>query len=185
MRHVAFLRGINLGRRRVKMDVLRQHVEALGFTDVSTVLASGNVIFSARAARPASLEHRIEGHLEARLGYDVDTYVRTAPEVLAVAAREPFPAPDVAAAHAVHIVFLRETLDRAIARRLEACRTAVDRFHVEGREIHWLCRVPQVDSGVWGSPAVKALALPAGTMRTVTTVRRIAELLNVAGGVGR
>lgn len=45
-RYFAFLRGINVGGHRIKMDRLREHVEALGFEHVETFIASGNVIFS-------------------------------------------------------------------------------------------------------------------------------------------
>ena len=44
-RYVAFLRGMNLGRRRITNDALRAEFEALGFGGVATFLASGNVIF--------------------------------------------------------------------------------------------------------------------------------------------
>ncbi|NIP60050.1 MAG: DUF1697 domain-containing protein, partial [Gemmatimonadetes bacterium] len=50
-RHVAFLRGINLGDRRVKMDRLRRHFEAMDLGDVATFIASGNVIFIPRPGR--------------------------------------------------------------------------------------------------------------------------------------
>jgi hypothetical protein len=45
-RHVAFLRGINVGGRRVTMAQLCAAFEALGFAEVGTFLASGNVTFS-------------------------------------------------------------------------------------------------------------------------------------------
>ena len=47
--YVAFLRGINLGHRRIKMDRLRQLFEEMKFTGVATFIASGNVIFSSPA----------------------------------------------------------------------------------------------------------------------------------------
>ena len=81
MRYVAFLRGINLGRRRVRMEDLRRHFEEAGFSQVSTVVASGNVLFSTRSGRADALERRIEALLKRCLGYDVDTYLRTAAEV--------------------------------------------------------------------------------------------------------
>jgi len=44
-RYVAFLRGINLGKRRVKMEQLRRHFEGFGLENVATFIASGNVVF--------------------------------------------------------------------------------------------------------------------------------------------
>ena len=54
-RYVAFLRVINLGRRRPAMSELRDHFEALGFAKVGTFISSGNVIFETRAIQTAKL----------------------------------------------------------------------------------------------------------------------------------
>ena len=71
------------------MDTLRAEFEALGFAEVSTFIASGNVIFEA-AGKAAPLELKIEGQLAQQLGYPVPTFVRTATVVVKIAAREPF-----------------------------------------------------------------------------------------------
>lgn len=47
MRQVALLRGVNLGKRPVVMSELRDTLSAAGFSDVATLLASGNVVLSA------------------------------------------------------------------------------------------------------------------------------------------
>ena len=47
-RFIAFLRALNVGGHVVKMDALKRHFERLGFADVETFIASGNVVFSAR-----------------------------------------------------------------------------------------------------------------------------------------
>ncbi len=67
-RWVALLRGINVGTaKRVGMADLRLLVESLGYTDVATVLATGNIVFTARPAAPAPAP-RLERELGARLG---------------------------------------------------------------------------------------------------------------------
>jgi len=83
-RYVAFLRGINLGKRRMPMSRLMALFQELGFDCVETFIASGNVLFSARAAEISQLEARIARHLEGSLGYPVDTFVRTTDEVARV-----------------------------------------------------------------------------------------------------
>jgi uncharacterized protein (DUF1697 family) len=90
-RYVAFLRGINLGKRRPPMARLRSLFEELGFGAVETFIASGNVIFSARAADSNRLESRIAAHLEESLGYGVDTFARTLDEIAAIAKGKVFP----------------------------------------------------------------------------------------------
>lgn len=176
--HIAFLRGINLGRRRVKMETLRAHFAELGFTSVETFIASGNVLFATRASDSRKLAARIAAHLEKSLGYEVATFVRTRAEVAAIAAFRPFSDHEVnPPENTVHCGLLAESLSVAQARALEACRTAHDAFRVHGREYYWLCRqIKTHESKIWTSREVKALKLPASSMRNLTTIRKLAEL---------
>jgi uncharacterized protein (DUF1697 family) len=71
-RYVAFLRGMNLGNRRIKNEELRAHFEAMGFPEVATFRASGNVIFATpEREAEANLAARVGAELDERLGYDV------------------------------------------------------------------------------------------------------------------
>jgi uncharacterized protein (DUF1697 family) len=68
-RHVALIRGINVGRaKRVSMAALRALVEEFGYCDVRTLLNSGNVVFTAPAGAGREAAARIEEGLAARLG---------------------------------------------------------------------------------------------------------------------
>ena len=84
-RLIAFLRAINVGGHTVTMARLREEFEGLGFTDVETFIASGNVIFTSRSNDFARLEKKIEARLRAAFGFEVATFVRTNAEVAAVA----------------------------------------------------------------------------------------------------
>ena len=75
--YIAFLRAINVGGRTVKMDRLRGLFEQVGYADVETFIASGNVIFRSPAEDTQALERQIEAHLAASLGYEVAAFVRT------------------------------------------------------------------------------------------------------------
>ena len=175
--YVAFLRGINLGKRRIKMDDLRRLFEELNFGNVSTFIASGNVLFSTKISNSLKLAAAIEEHLERSLGYEVDTFVRTRAEVTAAAAFEPFPARELAnPANTIHVGFLAKALSAEQREALLACRTGVDEFCVERREFYWLCRIKSHESKVWISPAMKAVRLPSCSMRNVTTLRKLAAL---------
>ena len=96
-RHIAFLRAINVGGHTVKMDRLRDLFAGMGFANVETFIASGNVIFDAPAPGTAALERKIETGLLTALGYRVDTFIRTPAELAAVAAKRPFGDADHAA----------------------------------------------------------------------------------------
>ena len=173
--YIAFLRGINLGKRRIKMDDLRARFVELKFTDVATFIASGNVIFASKNGDSRKLEQQIQQHLQASLGYEVDTFVRTRAEVVAVAAYQPFARAEMEHPdHTIHAGFLGEALGTETARQLAAIRTKADEFRAEGREYYWLCRIPTHESKVWTSPALKALKLPSSSMRNLTTICKLA-----------
>ena len=92
MEYVAFLRGINVGgHKSVKMADLRTAFEAMGFRNVRTVLASGNVVFE--ASPPASSEEaaaRIAEGLEQTFGYPVSVTVRTRGDLRRLVDSDPF-----------------------------------------------------------------------------------------------
>jgi uncharacterized protein (DUF1697 family) len=171
-RYVAFLRGMNLGKRRLEMSRLKSLFEELGYSDVATFIASGNVIFSASERVTKKLESGIAAHLERSLGYGVDTFVRTLDEVAAIANSRPFPE-DGNEGITIHVGFLQEPLSAATAKALAAVRTSDDEFLVKAREYYWLCRVRTSDSKVWISPEVRALKLPTSTMRNMSSVRKL------------
>src|SRR5215211_629943 len=92
-RYVAFLRGMNLGKRRIKNEELRAHFEAMGLEEVATFRASGNVIFATpKREGEAKLAARVEAELDERLGYDVPVFLRSERELATIAAQQPFPA---------------------------------------------------------------------------------------------
>jgi uncharacterized protein (DUF1697 family) len=89
--YAAFLRGVNVGKaHRVESAELRGCFEGVGLTDVETFRTSGNVAFDGDGASPDDLRARIEEALESMLGYDVSVFLRTADEIRAIAAQEPF-----------------------------------------------------------------------------------------------
>lgn len=171
-RYIAFLRGMNLGKRRIEMSRLKSLFVELGFKDVETFIASGNVIFSTPERVTKKLETRIAAHLEQSLGYDVDTFVRTVDEVAEIAGSKPFPDAGNDGI-TIHVGFLQDALDKPIAKALMAVRTSTDEFLVKGREYYWLCRIRTSDSKVWMSPDIKALKLPTSTMRNMSSVRKL------------
>lgn len=73
-RYVAFLRGVM--PTNAKMPALRKAFESAGFTDVATVLGSGNVVFSARAASESALERKAEAAMAKTMGRSFYTIVR-------------------------------------------------------------------------------------------------------------
>lgn len=120
----------------------------------------------------SQLESRIAKHLEASLGYNVDTFVRTADEVATIGRTKLFPE-DGQAGVTIHVGFLHQRLAPEVARKFAAVRSDDDEFCVIGREYYWLCRVRTSDSKVWMRPEIKALRLPTSTMRNMTSLRKL------------
>jgi uncharacterized protein (DUF1697 family) len=86
-RQVAFIRGINVGRaKRVPMAELKAVIEDFGYTDVRTLLNSGNVVFTSPNDAPAEAAARIEKALVLRLNVDARVVVLTAAELVKVVA---------------------------------------------------------------------------------------------------
>jgi uncharacterized protein (DUF1697 family) len=173
-KYIAFLRAINVGGHTVKMDALRQLFESLGFADVETFIASGNVIFETKAGNTKALEKKIEACLKESLGYEVATFIRTDAEVAEIAKYKPFPQSQLDAAAALNVGFLANPLDDAAKQKLMSLKTDIDDFHVHGREIYWLCKKKQSDSKISNVVMEKALGVKS-TLRGVNTVRKLAE----------
>ena len=171
-RYIAFLRAVNVGKRQVKMDALRKLFEAMGFGEVETFIASGNVIFTAPAQDTRALERRIEGELKTGLGFEVETFIRTPAELAAITRYRPFG--DDADGHTMYVNFVYEPLDTASVERLEALRTEVDEFRVHGREFYWLARKKISESLVTGPMMAKAIGKVPSTNRNITTVQKLA-----------
>jgi uncharacterized protein (DUF1697 family) len=171
--YVAFLGGINVGGHRVTMERLRGEFESLGFEDVGTFIASGNVLFRASGAA-AQLERHIEAHLEGALGYPVPTFLRTNAGVVAAAELAPFGA--VRPGHTHVIAFLKKTPSKSQVAAALALANAHDRFEPEGKHLHWYVRSGFAGSTIKPSALRAALGQPY-TVRNVKSLRTLASRL--------
>ena len=170
-RYFALLRGINVGGHRVKMDRLRELVEVLGFQQVETFIASGNVIFSSTSRDVHAMEELIARHLKEALGYGVPTFIRSQSELESIATFEPSePAPTD---QSVYVIFLPEAADVELRRSLDNLRSDTDRFEFTGREAYWLIRGKVSESPLFGVDLTKVTGRAPTTMRNMTTVRRL------------
>lgn len=162
---VALLRAVNVGGTgKLPMRDLKAMCEALGFADVRTVLASGNVVFSTGLAE-GRVKAALEDSLAAYAGKPVDVMVRTGPEMAAVLADNPFP--DAAPNRTVAIFLDRppphDALDHVRGRRDEEIRLGAREIYV-----HY-------GAGM-GTSKVRVPAAEKGTARNMNTVARLAAL---------
>ena len=117
-----------------KMPALKGAFESAGFTDVKTVLGSGNVVFTARKATEASLERRAEAAMKAKLGRTFPTIVRSVEDLQAIVAADPYakfpPAPGAKRV----VTFLRAAPKAKLALPVELDGARV--LCLRGREVY-------------------------------------------------
>jgi uncharacterized protein (DUF1697 family) len=173
-RYVAFLRGMNLGNRRIKNPELKKHFEDMGLEEVATFRASGNVIFADPSGdSEAKLQERVEAELDERLGYDVAVFLRSFEEVAAIAAQEPFEAAAIKKSKGKPQVNLLAKKPTAAARKKALALAGPDDvFEFSGRELHWLPSTGLSETEVDFKALDKALGK--GTVRTMGTIEAIA-----------
>ena len=163
--YVALLRAVNVGGTgKLPMSKLKAMCEAVGFKEVRTWIASGNVLFSSRLGESA-VKKKLEQQLHDCAGKPVGVLIRTAAEMARVLDDNPFPD---APGNRVVAIFLDESppanaLDNIKHQKLErlACGT---------REIYVHYGDGIADSRLT-IPAAKA-----GTARNINTIAKLAEL---------
>ena len=133
MRWAVLLKGVNVGgNRKIPMADLRDFLAGLGFTDVKTLLASGNAVFDSDEKDAAKLEAHLEQQAKAKLGLDTGWLLRSHADLAAVVKANPFP--DAAKEHPHHLLvhFHRETFPAAL---LPLAHDGPERLAAHGREL--------------------------------------------------
>lgn len=176
MRWAALLRGINLGKRQLKSAELKAVVESLGFTDVKTLLASGNVVFTAPGRSAGELETQLHHTLAARTGLKSEIFVRTPQEMEAIVAANPFPDATRERPSFVVVTFHHTPVDQVKLARLAQDHDGPERLHAIGRELYIDFPEGQARSNLHPGMA-KAKFDPVTTARNWNTVLKVREAL--------
>ncbi len=175
--YVALLRGINVGpRKRIAMAELRRLVSELGHTNVSTYVNSGNVVFDSESTDTVAMAADIEAALAETIGQPVPVVVRSAAEMAATVANNPFPerVPEPAT---LHVSFLSATPDPALVNALRVVEKGEDDYRVVDQDIY--LSYPNGMSGavfmVNGFDRALAVTSTSRNWRTVTTLAAMAR----------
>ena len=172
---VALLRGINVGKaKRLPMAELRALCEGLGFTDVRTLLNSGNVIFRAARPNPAKISAKIEAAIRDRFGFPVPVVVVTADELDAIIAANTLPhAPRDPSRFLVAFAASADALAKAGA--MKAKPWAPDALAVGDKAAYLWC-----DAGVIESKLMQAFAKATGDGATARNWATVLKLQSAA-----
>lgn len=109
MKYIAFLRGINVGgNRKVPMGDLKKSFEEIGFSDVKTLLNSGNVVFSSDESDELILRKSIEEKLLKTFGWEIDTLIRSQKDLQEMVSNNPFKNISVTPQTRLYVTFLSE-----------------------------------------------------------------------------
>jgi uncharacterized protein (DUF1697 family) len=168
-RYAAFLRAVSPSN--CKMPQLKQAFEAAGFTDVKTVLSSGNVVFDARRATESALERRAEAAMAERLGQAFFTIVRPVEMLQALLATDPYRPFRVAPGAKRIVTFLRNEPPAAIELPVEKDNARI--LALEGREL-FSAYLPTPKGPVFMTLIERAVGKEV-TTRTWDTVGKVAR----------
>jgi uncharacterized protein (DUF1697 family) len=161
---VALLRAVNLFGRSLKMTELKRIAEELGFESPRTFIASGNLLFTS-AKGEAEVKAALEAAVESHMGKSIGVMVRTAREMAAVAAANPFADQP---GNRVVAIFLDHAPPKGAVE--QAKNIADERMALGDREIY-----VHYPSGQ-GQSRLRIPAAALGTARNMNTVARLAEL---------
>ena len=173
-RFVAFLRAVNVGKRRVAMATARNVMAELGYDEVGSYVNSGNLLFTA-TGNPSDHEAAIRSAMEDEFGFELTTFVRTAQQAKALATAKPF---GVIASGHTHFALLTLTpLTATEKKAVEALSNDHDEVVVLGRDVHWLIRSRSPETTLGRRRWLQALPDNPTTARNTTMLARLAEKL--------
>ena len=171
MLQAAMLRGVNLGKRKVIMSELRALIEGAGFTDVRTLVASGNLVLKAKLTG-AKLEAKLEQVILEGLELNTDVFVRNADQLDAIIAANPFKPFAKTNPNFLVVNFMRDPATKAELEAME--NTAFTGEEIREGDGCLYLKFPQ-------GQGVSKLKMPKrGTARNWNTVTKLAAMLRPA-----
>lgn len=157
--YVTLLYSIGLGEgRRLVMSDLRAMAEDLGLKNARTLIATGNLVFEARAYKISSLEQRLETAFEKTFGRHVDIIVRGAKDWLKLAAGNPFADQSVDAGDQVAVRVMREPVPRTLPRRCRPMPPQMRRCSMSAATSGWSFRASDQARGCLRRPTTSVSA---------------------------
>jgi uncharacterized protein (DUF1697 family) len=172
--HAAFLRGMNVGvHHRVTNEELRSTFSAMGFSEVKTFRASGNVAFTAGRRPLAEMTLEIEDALAQSLGYAVPAFLRTGLQMREIASLQPFEPEIIEGSKGkLQVSILASEPSAQVRRDVLALADERDRLAFGERELYWLPSGGTVETAV--DLAAIERTLGQTTRRTKGTIEQMA-----------
>ncbi|MCX6249092.1 MAG: DUF1697 domain-containing protein [Bacteroidetes bacterium] len=175
--YISILRGINVsGQKKVLMADLKELYASLGFTEVTTYIQSGNVIFKTSGDLSAGdLCNKIEKAIEGRYKFQVPVIIRNAGEINAILSSNPFLAEKGIDPERLHVTFLGKDPQPSELSAILKFDYPPDRFAIIGKEVYLYCPGGYGNTKLSNSFFENKLKVTA-TTRNWKTVGKLAEL---------
>lgn len=178
MKHIAILRGINVGgKRKLLMADLRTLFTNLGFENVATYIQSGNVLFDHPVgADPQQTALRIKEAIAKTFGYDVPVIVLPAADLIEAIQSNPYSQTNSADINRLHLTFLSQLPDAQKVAEISVLDFSPDQFQVIGKHIFLRCESKYHKTKLNNQFFEKKLGVDA-TTRNWKTVLKLGEMV--------
>ena len=173
---ICLLRGVNVGGHgKIKMDVLRALCESVGGESPQTYIQSGNVVFKTKERNLKQLARKIEDAIEKKAGFRPDVLLRTADELAATLAKNPFAKRRDLNPSKLLITFLAEEPSVAALKELAKVETDPEEMKVSGREVY-IYFLDGMGRSKFPWPRVGKILGSTGTGRNWNTANKLLEM---------
>jgi len=179
--YISILRGINVGGKNlIKMTLLKELYERLGFSPAITYIQSGNVIFQANQTSAAELEKIISTAITTKFSFVVPVIVIEPAELKAIVTQNPFTTERKEDIEKLHITFLSQSPTLEIANSLNSNTYLPDEFFILQKTVYLFCPNGYGKTKLTNSFFESKLKVTATTrnMRTVIKLVRISDAIN-------
>lgn len=174
-RYICLLRGINVGStKRMLMDDLKNLFESLGFTNISTYIQSGNVVFSSDEHVDA-LKSKIENAITSKFGFQVDSLVFDEELLSFILSNNPFEQVASYSIDNLYVTIISETANSGAEQLLEPAAQG-DLFKINGRAIYIYVKTKYSDSKLTNGFIEKKLKTSA-TTRNWKTLNQLYKMI--------
>lgn len=171
-KYVALLRGVNVGGRTIKMAELKTVFEELGLTEVTTILQSGNVVFTSDSGDPASFRNQIGEALTQRFSYPAKLQVYPVDVVRQIV--DGFPFDEINPDFQPYVVFLESGLATQLAGEATGLNPATEQIQLgSGDVVYWRVRKGMTLDSAFAKYLVKPPFKAANTTRNMRTLRKL------------
>lgn len=136
--YISILRGINVsGKNKIKMDELKAMYESLGFTNITTYIQSGNVVFESQPAN--NISTLIEQKIKETFQFDVPVIIRKKSEINTISSKNSFLKEKGIELDKLHVTYLAEAPLEENITKIATYNFEPDRFIIVKQEVFVYC----------------------------------------------